>query len=109
MLKGMGRAINKTVTVAEIVKRRVVGLHQDTEISSLEITDTWEPREEGRAEGRGGKGRWGDGHYLHYAYLYFIVIAVATSTLSLRFFLLLRLRLRLPHFIASNVLKSVGG
>lgn len=56
MLKGMGRAINKTVTVAEIVKRRVVGLHQDTEISSLEITDTWEPREEGRAEGRGGKG-----------------------------------------------------
>ena len=47
MLKGMGRAINKTVTIAEIVKRRVAGLHQNTEISSLEMTDTWEPREEG--------------------------------------------------------------
>ena len=35
VLKGMGRAINKTVTVAEIVKRRVAGLHQDTEVSSL--------------------------------------------------------------------------
>jgi ribonuclease P/MRP protein subunit RPP25 len=47
VVKGMGRAINKTVTVAEIVKRRVAGLHQDTEIASLESTDTWEPHEEG--------------------------------------------------------------
>ncbi len=43
----MGRAITKTVTVAEIIKRRVVGLHQITSIDSTQITDTWEPLEEG--------------------------------------------------------------
>lgn len=32
---------------AEIVKRRILGLHQDTEIGSVDITDTWEPLEEG--------------------------------------------------------------
>eukprot|EP00238_Polyblepharides_amylifera_P004771 CAMPEP_0196586234 /NCGR_PEP_ID=MMETSP1081-20130531/53576_1 /TAXON_ID=36882 /ORGANISM="Pyramimonas amylifera, Strain CCMP720" /LENGTH=145 /DNA_ID=CAMNT_0041908043 /DNA_START=23 /DNA_END=457 /DNA_ORIENTATION=- len=47
VLKAMGRAINKTVTIAEIVKRRVVGLHQLTEISSTDIVDVWEPLEEG--------------------------------------------------------------
>lgn len=46
-LKGMGRAINKTVTVAEIIKRRIPNLHQLTEIGSVNITDTWEPLEEG--------------------------------------------------------------
>lgn len=46
-LKALGQAINKTVAVAEIVKRRVAGLHQDTNISSVEIVDTWEPIEEG--------------------------------------------------------------
>lgn len=46
-LKAMGRAINKTVTIAEIIKRRVKGLHQLTEIGSVVITDTWEPKEEG--------------------------------------------------------------
>ena len=43
----MGRAINKTVTVAEIIKRRIPHLHQLTEIGSVNITDTWEPLEEG--------------------------------------------------------------
>lgn len=64
----MGRAINKTskyiknifakfwtktnfyshlVTIAEILKRRVEGLHQTTAIDSTEITDIWEPLEEG--------------------------------------------------------------
>ena len=47
MLKGMGRAINKTVTIAEIIKRRIPNLHQLTEIGSVNITDTWEPLEEG--------------------------------------------------------------
>eukprot|EP00210_Caulerpa_lentillifera_P002219 g2132.t1 len=47
VLKGMGRAINKTVTLAEIIKRRVPGLHQVMNIGSVEITDTWEPKEEG--------------------------------------------------------------
>ncbi|KAK3277983.1 hypothetical protein CYMTET_14050 [Cymbomonas tetramitiformis] len=46
-LKAMGRAINKTVTIAEIIKRRVVGLHQNTSICSTDITDVWEPLEEG--------------------------------------------------------------
>eukprot|EP00242_Pyramimonas_sp_CCMP2087_P000020 CAMPEP_0198197608 /NCGR_PEP_ID=MMETSP1445-20131203/1168_1 /TAXON_ID=36898 /ORGANISM="Pyramimonas sp., Strain CCMP2087" /LENGTH=126 /DNA_ID=CAMNT_0043866929 /DNA_START=419 /DNA_END=795 /DNA_ORIENTATION=- len=47
VLKAMGRAINKTVTIAEIIKRRVIGLHQNTSISSTDITDVWEPLEEG--------------------------------------------------------------
>eukprot|EP00899_Mesostigma_viride_P020503 jgi/Mesvir1/28454/Mv15877-RA.1 len=47
VLKAMGRAINKTVVVAEILKRWVPGLHQNTVISSMDITDTWEPLEEG--------------------------------------------------------------
>jgi len=47
VLKAMGRAINKTVTVAEILKRRIAGLHQTTSIDSTDITDVWEPIEEG--------------------------------------------------------------
>jgi len=46
-LKAMGRAINKTVTIAEIIKRRVPSLHQITVIDSTDITDVWEPIEEG--------------------------------------------------------------
>lgn len=47
VLKGMGKAINKTVVVAEILKRRMVGLHQLTSIASTNIVDVWEPKEEG--------------------------------------------------------------
>lgn len=32
---------------AEIIKRRIMGLHQNTQIGSVDITDTWEPLEEG--------------------------------------------------------------
>jgi DNA-binding protein Alba len=46
-LKAMGRAINKTVTIAEIIKRRIAGLYQITKIDSTDITDVWEPLEEG--------------------------------------------------------------
>ncbi|XP_076892500.1 uncharacterized protein LOC143544215 [Bidens hawaiensis] len=46
-LKAMGRAINKTVMIAELFKRRVAGLHQITSIGSIDITDMWEPLEEG--------------------------------------------------------------
>eukprot|EP00258_Populus_trichocarpa_P034018 XP_024450037.1 ribonuclease P protein subunit p25-like protein isoform X2 [Populus trichocarpa] len=46
-LKAMGRAINKTVMIAELIKRRIAGLHQNTSIGSTDITDTWEPLEEG--------------------------------------------------------------
>lgn len=38
----MGYAINKTVTIAEIVKRRIVGVHQITELSSTTVTDEYE-------------------------------------------------------------------
>lgn len=47
VFKAMGRAINKTVTIVELIKRRIVGLHQNTVIGSTDITDIWEPLEEG--------------------------------------------------------------
>ncbi|KAK1353031.1 Alba domain-containing protein [Heracleum sosnowskyi] len=47
VLKGMGQAISKTVTIAEILKRRIPQLHQDTAIESVSIVDVWEPIEEG--------------------------------------------------------------
>ncbi|KAK0583499.1 hypothetical protein LWI29_037551 [Acer saccharum] len=47
VLKAMGQAINKTVAIAEIIKKRIPRLHQDTAISSVSITDVWEPIEEG--------------------------------------------------------------
>ena len=72
-MKAMGQAISKSVAVAEIIKvillspsiifvsfvkasiydklylkqKRIPGLHQDTNISSVSITDVWEPIEEG--------------------------------------------------------------
>ncbi|PPR94285.1 hypothetical protein GOBAR_AA26390 [Gossypium barbadense] len=47
VLKAMGQAISKTVAIAEILKKRIPRLHQDTSISSVSITDVWEPIEEG--------------------------------------------------------------
>jgi len=47
ILKAMGLAINKTVTIAEIIKRRITGLHQNTIIDSTDIIEVWEPLEEG--------------------------------------------------------------
>ena len=47
ILKAMGRAISNAVTVAEILKRRIPGLHQTTEISSADVNYMWEPLEEG--------------------------------------------------------------
>jgi len=46
-IKAMGNAINNAVTIAEIVKRRVAGLYQNVEIDAIEITDVFEPLEEG--------------------------------------------------------------
>jgi len=45
-LKAMGRAINKAVTIAEILKRKMP-LHQINCLSSSEIVDIFEPLEEG--------------------------------------------------------------
>ncbi|KAJ0964059.1 hypothetical protein J5N97_029181 [Dioscorea zingiberensis] len=47
VIKAMGRAINKTVMIVELIKRRIFGLQQNTVIGSTDITDTWEPLEEG--------------------------------------------------------------
>nr|CAG4708209.1 unnamed protein product [Naegleria fowleri] len=47
VLKAMGKAIQKAVTIAEVLKRRVAGLHQITSIESQEIEDQYEPKEEG--------------------------------------------------------------
>jgi len=46
-LKAMGKAINKTVAIAEIIKRRIPNLHQYTEINTAEIKETHVPNEEG--------------------------------------------------------------
>mmetsp|Transcript_13647 Transcript_13647/g.27957 ORF Transcript_13647/g.27957 Transcript_13647/m.27957 type:complete len:165 (+) Transcript_13647:483-977(+) len=50
VLLGLGNAINKAVTVAELIKRtweESRALHQTTELSSVEIQDHWEPLEDG--------------------------------------------------------------
>ena len=47
VIKAMGKAINKGITIAEIVKHRVEGLHQITELDSNEITEEFETTEEG--------------------------------------------------------------
>ncbi|KAL5550460.1 hypothetical protein UlMin_000636 [Ulmus minor] len=46
VFKTMGRAINKTITIVELIKRRIIGLHQNTVIGSTYIIDIWEPLEE---------------------------------------------------------------
>ncbi|KAL7509643.1 hypothetical protein ACHAXN_006601 [Cyclotella atomus] len=45
-LKAMGKAINKAVTIAEILKHKMP-LHQITTLSSCEIMNVYEPLEEG--------------------------------------------------------------
>ncbi|KAH7286495.1 hypothetical protein KP509_32G009600 [Ceratopteris richardii] len=47
VLKAMGRAISKAVMLTEIIKKRMTGLYQNISIGSLDITDVWEPLEEG--------------------------------------------------------------
>ncbi|KAF9622200.1 hypothetical protein IFM89_030058 [Coptis chinensis] len=42
VLKAMGRAINKNVMIVELIKRRIAGLHHNTSIGSIDITDMWE-------------------------------------------------------------------
>jgi Alba len=42
----MGRAINKAVTIAEILKRKMP-LHQLNSLASVEMIDVYEPLEEG--------------------------------------------------------------
>jgi hypothetical protein len=46
VIVGSGKAVSKTVSVAEIIKRRMGGsLHQYTQIGSSTSTDKWNPVE----------------------------------------------------------------
>ncbi|XP_049585428.1 ribonuclease P protein subunit p25-like protein [Syngnathus scovelli] len=40
-----GKGVSKAITCAEVVKRRVRGLHQLTSLASTTLTDVWEPLE----------------------------------------------------------------
>merc|ERR1711920_934800 len=46
-VKATGTALATAVTVVEVIKRRFKGLHQITKLGSVEVTDEWEPLEEG--------------------------------------------------------------
>ncbi|KDD71829.1 hypothetical protein H632_c4328p0, partial [Helicosporidium sp. ATCC 50920] len=46
-IKAMGQAIQKAVTVAEVLKRSMPRLYTNTTIFSVEVKDTWLPIEEG--------------------------------------------------------------
>ncbi|XP_053093176.1 ribonuclease P protein subunit p25a [Pangasianodon hypophthalmus] len=45
MFTGLGRAITKTITCAEIVKRKVQGLHQVSKLQYRNIQEVWENQE----------------------------------------------------------------
>jgi DNA-binding protein len=47
ILKAMGRVATQAVTVAEILKRKVAGLHQITNLESVTFNDVYEPLVEG--------------------------------------------------------------
>eukprot|EP00997_Jenningsia_sp_PLL12_P006048 NODE_2592_length_897_cov_208.117925_g2130_i0.p1 GENE.NODE_2592_length_897_cov_208.117925_g2130_i0~~NODE_2592_length_897_cov_208.117925_g2130_i0.p1 ORF type:complete len:199 (-),score=42.80 NODE_2592_length_897_cov_208.117925_g2130_i0:257-853(-) len=47
VVRAMGRAINKTINICEIVKRRVPGLHQITKLESNILVDHFEPLMQG--------------------------------------------------------------
>jgi len=47
VVKATGNAIARAVTLAEILKRRIPGLHQLTKCGSTTLTDVYEPLEEG--------------------------------------------------------------
>ncbi len=46
-VKAADRLMDRALWVAEVIKRRVPGLHQIIEIKEREIVDVYEPREEG--------------------------------------------------------------
>lgn len=47
VIKATGNAIVKALILIELIKRRIGNLHQINEISSMEITDEFEPTIEG--------------------------------------------------------------
>lgn len=45
VLSGMGAQINKTISIAEVIKRKHKNICQETEISYTELEDQWEPKD----------------------------------------------------------------
>uniref|UniRef100_UPI00398F85FC ribonuclease P protein subunit p25-like protein n=1 Tax=Pristiophorus japonicus TaxID=55135 RepID=UPI00398F85FC len=45
VFSGSGRAVTKTITCVEIMKRRISGLHQLTKLRYKSLQETWEHRE----------------------------------------------------------------
>eukprot|EP00038_Savillea_parva_P016634 m.17398 g.17398 ORF g.17398 m.17398 type:complete len:168 (+) comp3497_c0_seq1:73-576(+) len=41
---GEGRAVTKAISCAEVLKHRIVGLHQNTTIGMTKVTEVWEPK-----------------------------------------------------------------
>lgn len=49
LFSGMGRAMTKTITCAEIMKRKVCGLHQVSKLQYKTVTELWESGESGQS------------------------------------------------------------
>jgi predicted CopG family antitoxin len=49
-LSSLGAAISKTITIAEVVKHRIAGIHQTSEIKTIMLDDAYEPLEEFKSE-----------------------------------------------------------
>ncbi|XP_052454157.1 ribonuclease P protein subunit p25a [Carassius gibelio] len=47
VFSGTGRAVTKTITCAEIMKRKVQGLHQLSKLQYRTVTEVWESQESG--------------------------------------------------------------
>lgn len=47
---GSGRAVTKTITCAEIMKRKICGLHQMTKLQYKSLREVWESQEDGDSE-----------------------------------------------------------
>jgi len=47
IVQATGNALTKAVTAAEVIKRRFKGLHQITELKTVDLVDEYEPLEEG--------------------------------------------------------------
>ena len=46
-IKAAERLMDKALWVAEVLRRKVEGLHQIVNVAERKVVDTWEPREEG--------------------------------------------------------------
>jgi DNA-binding protein len=49
-LSSLGAAISKTITIAEVIKHRIPGVHQVNEIKTIVLDDAYEPLEEFKSE-----------------------------------------------------------